>query len=66
MTAETHKKPGLETLRAAISRLEGHGDRRRKVLPFGGLALGAPSEMAGGWWSWDATTRTGIPAFPPA
>ncbi|NHN86449.1 DUF1173 family protein [Acetobacter musti] len=21
---------------------------------------------AGGWWSWDAITRTGIPAFPPA
>ncbi|GBQ28020.1 hypothetical protein AA0472_2566 [Acetobacter estunensis NRIC 0472] len=35
MTAETHKKPGLETLRAAISRLEGHSDRRHTVLPFG-------------------------------
>ncbi|MEW9299575.1 MULTISPECIES: ImuA family protein [Acetobacter] len=59
MTAETQKKPGLETLRAAISRLEGHSDRRRKVLPFGvreidsrlpggGLALGALHEVAGG------------------
>ncbi|GCD57109.1 ImuA family protein [Acetobacter pasteurianus] len=59
MTAETHKKPGLETLRAAISRLEGHSDRRRKMLPFGvreidgrlpggGLALGALHEVAGG------------------
>ncbi len=59
MTAEIHKKPGLETLRAAISRLEGHSDRRRTVLPFGvreidarlpggGLALGALHEVAGG------------------
>ncbi|WP_408891858.1 hypothetical protein [Novacetimonas pomaceti] len=55
MTAKPNKKPGLETLRAAISRLEGHSDRRRKVLPFGvreidnrlpgaGLALGALGE----------------------
>ncbi len=59
MTAETHKKPGLETLRATIRRLEGHSDRRRTVLPFGvreidarlpggGLALGALHEVAGG------------------
>ena len=59
MTAETHKKPGLQTLRAAISRLEGHSDRRRTVLPFGvreidarlpggGLTLGALHEVAGG------------------
>ncbi|NPC65843.1 damage-inducible protein, partial [Komagataeibacter sp. AV436] len=57
MTAELNKKPGLETLRAAISRLEGHSDRRRKMLPFGvreidarlpggGLALGALHEVA--------------------
>ncbi|MCG0999337.1 ImuA family protein [Acetobacter persici] len=59
MTAEIHKKPGLETLRAAISRLEGYSDRRRTVLPFGvreidsrlpggGLALGSLHEVAGG------------------
>ncbi|MBS1104355.1 ImuA family protein [Gluconobacter sp. Dm-62] len=59
MTVEIQKKPGLETLRAAIRCLEGHSDRRRKVLPFGisgidrwlpggGLALGALHEVAGG------------------
>ncbi|GFE97748.1 MULTISPECIES: ImuA family protein [Acetobacteraceae] len=59
MTAETHKKPGLETLRAAISRLEGQTSRKRATLPFGlaeidrrlpggGLTLGALHEIAGG------------------
>ena len=59
MTAEIQKKPGLETLRAAISRLEGHTRRKRATLPFGvpdidqklpdgGLTLGALHEVAGG------------------
>ncbi|MFE8874169.1 ImuA family protein [Acetobacter persici] len=59
MTAENRKKPGLETLRAAISRLEGQTSRRRTILPFGvpeidrklpggGLTLGALHEVAGG------------------
>ncbi|MFT8674577.1 MAG: damage-inducible protein [Acetobacter sp.] len=59
MTARPKTKPGLETLRAAIGRLEGHGSRRHVTLPFGvpeidqklpggGLALGALHEVAGG------------------
>ncbi|WP_215768758.1 ImuA family protein [Gluconobacter sp. P5B12] len=59
MSASSNTKPALETLRAAISRLEGHTNRRRSVLPFGvkeidsrlpggGLALGALHEVAGG------------------
>jgi len=59
MTMRPEPKPAIETLRAAISRLEGQSDRRHAVLPFGvreidsrlpngGLALGALHEVTGG------------------
>ena len=52
MSASSDMKPALETLRAAISRLEGvlpFGVREiDSRLPGGGLALGALHEVAGG------------------
>lgn len=44
MTAEIHKKPGLETLRAAISRLEGHSEASHRS----GTGAGPAAARLGG------------------